>query len=300
MVLPARKAKIINSLFDPTEGQDHISYMLSAMCQTSLPFKDMGDEVRQWENKNGNVGILIKAGSAFNAQNEFINVGLPYGAKPRLILSYLNTRAILTQSPVIEVEQSLKQFIEKLGLHAKGSNFKTVKDQLARLSASDIMIGISHNDRTTNVQGHVIKRFDLWFPKDENQRVLWPAEIELSKDYFESLISHAVPLDERALALLKDSAVELDVYAMLAERLHRIDKRKPQFVPWGVLWKQYGKGYKRCGDFRRKFTSHLKNVLAVYPDAKVDADETGLFLYNSKPPIRKSQVQSYDNGYIRI
>jgi hypothetical protein len=33
-------------------------------------------------------------------------MGLPYGPKPRLILSYLNTQAILLKSPLIEAEDS--------------------------------------------------------------------------------------------------------------------------------------------------------------------------------------------------
>ena len=76
---------------------------------------------------------------------------------------------------------------------------------------------------------------------------------------------HAVPLDEGALFLLRDSAVELDIYAMFAERLHRIDPNKPQFVHWAGLRDQYGKGYKRIDNFRKKFRRHLLNVQAVYP-----------------------------------
>jgi len=41
--------------------------------------------------------------------------------------------------------------------------------------------------------------FDLWFPKNEQQRVLWPSTIRLSQEYFTSPQNHAVPLDELAL-----------------------------------------------------------------------------------------------------
>ena len=61
----------------------------------------------------------------------------------------------------------------------------------------------------------------------------------MSLDYFESLTRHAVPLDERAIAALAHSAMALDVYCWLAQRLHRIPEGKPQFVPWAALFEQF-------------------------------------------------------------
>ena len=97
--------------------------------------------------------------------------------------------------------------------------------------------------------------------------------------------------------LLKDSALELDLYAMLAERLHRIPYDKPQFVPWARLYEQYGAGYKRIRAFRSKFLKHLQNVTAVYRDANIEevisnkGMPQGLRLFASKPPVRKLMVQ---------
>ena len=103
-----------------------------------------------------------------------------------------------------------------------------------------------------------------------------------------------MPLDESALYLLKDSALELDIYAMLAERLHRIpDNGKGQFIPWKELYDQYGGGYKQIRQFRDKFLKHLQNVHAVYSDARLEHEKStkgrakGLRLYHSKPPIQK-------------
>jgi len=52
--------------------------------------------------------------------------------------------------------------------------------------------------------------------------VLWPSVIRLSHEYFTSLQNHAVPLDEQALGGLAHSAMALDTYAWLAQRLHRV------------------------------------------------------------------------------
>jgi hypothetical protein len=68
-----------------------------------------------------------------------------------------------------------------------------------------------------------------------------------------SLQRHAVPLDPRAIATLAGSALALDVYVWLAQRLHRIDRGKPQTVTWESLKAQFGPDYDRARKFREKF-----------------------------------------------
>jgi hypothetical protein len=112
--------------------------------------------------------------------------------------------------------------------------------------------------------------------------------VKLSLDYFESLKAHAVPLDERALAALSHSAMALDVYAWLAQRLHRIEKPHRQFIPWPALKDQFGPDFNRLRKFREKFMQALRQVCAVYPAAKIDVNRNGLFLYTSPPPVVKT------------
>jgi hypothetical protein len=114
--------------------------------------------------------------------------------------------------------------------------------------------------------------------------------LRLSLDYYESLSRYAVPLDERAVAALAHSAMALDMYCWLAQRLHRIPTGKPQFVPWPALQEQFGQHYARLRDFRRDFLSLLKQVQAAYPDATLTTDAKGLGLWQSEPPVRKRMV----------
>ena len=109
------------------------------------------------------------------------------------------------------------------------------------------------------------QQFDLWFPKDDRQRVLWPTSIVFGREYFDSLLSHAVPLDERALAALSDSAMALDIYAWLGQRLHRVHPREAAFIPWPALQHQFGEGFARLRKFREKFLIGVTEVRAVYP-----------------------------------
>ncbi len=129
-------------LVDPN-ADGPILYQHSVLCQTCLPFRDPGQEIRTWKRSNGIVSLVVAAGQAFHPDTRrFVDVGLPYGPKPRLVLYHLNAEALRTQSPYIELEDSLTAFVKRtLGLDPKGRNIRTVKDQLSRLSASDFRIG---------------------------------------------------------------------------------------------------------------------------------------------------------------
>ncbi|MBV9498277.1 MAG: hypothetical protein JO138_02780 [Acidobacteriaceae bacterium] len=98
----------------------------------------------------------------------------------------------------------------------------------------------------------------LWLEKDARQRVLWPSTIQLSSEYFASLQRHAVPLNESDLAALAHTAMGLDIYCWLAQRLHRINPHRPQFISWVALEEQFGAEYDRMVDFRRYFKRTLR------------------------------------------
>jgi hypothetical protein len=279
-------------LFDllPPEGEEAILYQHSVLCQTCLPYRDPGNDVRLWARRNGFLKLELQAGRAYDGRlDDFVDVGLPFGPKPRLVLYHLNAEALRTQSPVIELEDSLTAFVKRtLSLDTKGRNIRIVKDQLSRLAASDFRIGTSKDDRSVTLKGSIVEGFDLWTPRDGQQRVLWPSTIQFSARYFESLMKHAVPLNETAIARLSHNAMALDVYTWLAQRLHRIDEAKGGVgVPWPALQEQFGHGYERLRDFRRVFQRTLRQVKAVYPEAKFDLTTRGMTLKHSRSPVGK-------------
>lgn len=277
-----------------TEDEDTaILYQHSVLCQTCIPYRDPGDEVRAWQRNNGRVSLLIQAGSAYDAsQSAWLDVGLPHGPKPRLVLYHLNAEALRTQSPVLELEDSLTAFVKRtLGLDVGGRTLRTVKDQLTRLASADFKFGMGQDGRSVTVKGNVIDGFELWTPKNDRQRVLWPTTVQFSRPYFESLMQHAVPLNEGAVARLSHSAMGLDVYTWLAQRLHRVDPKKPSLVPWVAIKEQFGHEYRRMVDFRRVFTRTVKQVKVVYSDASFSLDGQGMRLHNSKPPVLHRIVQ---------
>jgi hypothetical protein len=283
----------------------------TVFCQTSLPYRNPGDDARTWERLNGDVHLKVLAGEAMHPdKGRLVEVGLPFGPKCRMVLMHINQRALVTESPHIEVEDTLSKFVRNvLQLDSKGRNMRIVKDQLARLSASSIRLGIVRDGHAVTVNSQIVTAFDVWFPKDDRQRVLWPSTVSLSLDYFQSLMNHAVPLEEKHIAALSHSSLALDIYAWLAQRLHRIPVGKPARVSWMALHGQFGQGYNpdRIDKFRQVFRVALKEVLTLYTAARVEDEDPkpprlysqaghyvwrekpakGLTLYNSSPPVRK-------------
>jgi hypothetical protein len=274
---------------DPSE----ILYQHSVLCQTCLPYRDPGTDVRLWTRKNGYVRLEVQAGRAYDSRAEdFVDVGLPFGPKPRLVLYHLNAEALRKQSPEIELEDSLTAFVKRtLGLDPKGRNIRIVKEQLGRLSAADFRIGTTSEDRSITLKGSIVEGFELWTPKDDRQRILWPTRIQFSQRYFESLMKHAVPLNEAAVVHLSHNAMALDIYTWLAQRLHRVDVEKGGvLVPWTGLKEHFGDGYGRMDNFKRVFRFTLSQVKVVYPEAKFAVDDRGMELRHSRPPVGKRRL----------
>lgn len=272
-----------------SDTDESILYQHSVLCQTCLPYRDPG-ELRLWQRKNGIARLEVQAGRAYDGvQDDFVDVGLPFGPKPRLALYHLNAEALRTQSPTIQLDDSLTAFVKRtLGLDPKGRNIRTVKDQLTRLSAADFRFGmVNSKGRSITLKGSVIEGFELWVSRDPRQRVLWPTTVQFSPRYFESLMKHAVPLNETAVARLSHNAMALDIYTWLAQRLHRVPERKNVLVPWTSLHEQFGQGYEQIRDFRRVFVRTLRQVKLVYPEAKFELAAEGMKLWHSRPPVAR-------------
>ena len=282
-----RRKRLLDASEATRSDPDEVLYQHSILCQTGLPYRNPGDDVRTWERTNGQAGLEVTAGKAWHPELcRFMELGLPYGPKPRLILAHLNAEALRQHSPEIEVGASLTSFVKRLKLDPKGRNITSIKDQLAKLAACSMRFGAAWDGQAVTVNTQIVTAFNLWFPKEDGQRVLWPSSVKLSAEYFESLTKHAVPLHDRALSALSGSAMALDVYAWLAQRLHRIEWGKRAFVPWPALKAQFGWHYERLIDFRPEFRKAVRDVHSQYRAADIELDRRGMTLRRSPPPVK--------------
>ena len=274
------------SLDDP----DGITYQHTVLCQTAMPYRKLQE--RTWDRRNGRVRLRIAAGEALDPKTEeYVEMPLPYGSRVRLILMHLNGEALRSGQPTIEVGRSLTTFARRIiGYDPTGPHLRNFRRQLTSLAAATVRLAMVHDGRASQVNTNIITAMDLWAPNHPHQASLWSSVVELNDKYFQSLVAHAVPLDERAIAALSHSAMALDIYTWLAQRLHRIPRSRQELVPWTSLLEQFGAGYTRVRAFRAFFIKQLAAAHTQYPNARFEADQKGLWIRNSPPPVTRAGI----------
>ena len=271
--------KILN---DPPDRTD---FLHTVMCQVGMPRRKI--DARIFERHCGHVSILLEAGRLWDGK-EWVQQLIPYGSTPRLVMVHLSSEAIRTQNRRVEIGDSTKQFLTALGMQPTGGHrggYTTFRKQMEALAACRLSIGMQTEGKVVTVDAKPIKRFEAWLQHDGSQQTLWPGVFELSQDFYETLASHAVPLDYRAISALKHSALALDVYTWLAHRLCRITKPAGVKLSWENLRDQFGQEYVDPRNFKREFRDVLRQVCTVYPDARIEGVPGGLILQPSPPPM---------------
>jgi hypothetical protein len=114
----------------------------------------------------------------------------------------------------------------------------------------------------------------------------------LGHEFFDEITKSAVPIDRRALKVLKRSPLALDIYVWLTYRMSYL--RRPSLIPWSALQGQFGAEYARLTDFRCRFLKALRLVLHVYPRARLRQSVRGLWLRPSPCHVRPTRQLSRD------
>jgi hypothetical protein len=269
---------------------DRNDFLHTVMCQVGLPRRPT--DSRTFERRSGFVSVSLEAGRLWNGR-DWIDQPLPYGTTPRLVMVHVSSEAVRTRSRRIEVGDSMRQFLQKLGIGDGGGprgGYTTVRRQIEALAACRLQIGMQAQGKIVTVDAKPIQRFDAWLHLDGSQRTLWPGVMELSSDFFDTLTEHAVPLDYRALAALRHSALALDIYTWLAHRLCRIGAPAGVMLSWQNLRDQFGQEYRESRDFKKDFRRALRQVSVVYPAARVAEVAGGVRLFPSHAPVPRTIV----------
>lgn len=287
----ARQARLIDAAIAiRNTTPDRLDFLHSVMCQVGLPRRRT--DSRSFERHNGHVSIRLDAGSLFDG-HRFVDQPLPYGPIPRLVMVHISSEAVRTRRRAVEVGDSMRQFLLTLGMQSSGGrrgSYRALRNQIQALAACRLTIGMQADRRVTTLDVKPIKRFDAWLHADGSQQTLWPGSLELSAGFYNSLADHAVPLDHRALAKLKHSALALDIYTWLAHRLCRVSKLQGVRLSWANLREQFGQEYRSSKDFKKEFRHALRQVEVVYPEARIGDFFGGLTLHPSPPPLRRTLV----------
>ncbi|CAA9374143.1 MAG: IncW-like replication protein [uncultured Chloroflexia bacterium] len=110
-----------------------IGFLYSGWAQAALPHKRLPDDA-PWQITTERVTLIVQPGLRAVPDGEPVSVGVPYGSRARLILLYLQSEAIRTNSREIELGKSLHAWLRRLGIPIGGKSMKDVRDQAERLS----------------------------------------------------------------------------------------------------------------------------------------------------------------------
>lgn len=273
---------------DPDKTES--AFMARQLVQATLPHKNPGN-VPVWSRTNGGLTVSIQPGLDVKKQKV---TGYPYGTIPRLLLFWLTTEAVRTNSPRIELGNNLAQFMEALGLNprmgGKRSDVKRLQDQMRRLFHSRISFSqTSKGEAWLNMQ--VTSKGMLWWDtKQPSQPTLWENWIQIGEDFFKAITSAPVPVDMRALMALKKSPLALDLYAWATYTAYQTQKTgQSRSISWEILHEQFGAEYRDVKEFARNAWRCLLKVQTVYPDLIIERVRGGINVLQSKPSITIKQ-----------
>jgi len=253
-----------------------LGYMARALVQATMPHKRVGGN--EFIRKNGIFVLSILTPST---------IGLPYGTIPRLLISWLTTEAVLTNERTLCLGDTLSSFMQKIGLVPTGGRWGSItrlKEQTKRLFSSSISCFYDAKEKQGERGFRIADTHDLWWtPKNPHQASLFESTVTLSETFFHEITNRPVPIDLRALQILKRSPMAIDIYCWLTYRMSYL--KKTTNIPWGVLQIQFGASYNRVRDFKKYFLNQFRKVRTVYPELNIEDNELGLILKPSKPHI---------------
>lgn len=265
-----------------------LGYTYSGLCLTALPHRRIPDD-QLWERSGHKVKLVVEPGR-LQVSGKLKLYGVPYGARARMILIYLITQAVRTNSREIALGRSMRAWLEAMGVSVGGETAKAFREQAMRIAACSMKFFWDTDNGATGYDKGGIVRRGLMFADSidtDDQPRLFDDTVVLDEVFYKAAREHPVPLLEAAVRHLRDRSMSLDIYVWLAYRLHVLTLPTP--VTWAALHAQFGGGFKEPRFFRRPFLEALEAALAAYPDARVEmaADGSGLLLHPSRPPVGK-------------
>jgi hypothetical protein len=284
-MLPARQQSLVDIAAQVlADESQNIGISYTGFCLTSLPHKRLPDS-QPWQRKGHRVTLLVEPGRMVR-QGVTTLYGVPYGARARMILLFLQTQAVRTGCREIELGRSMSAWMARMGITWGGESARALREQAARISACSLKFFWDDEDSTGWGRSAIVSsglRFNA--VREERQETLWEDRVVLDDVFFKALQDHPVPLQEAAIRELRDRSLSLDLYVWLAWRLHTITKATP--ISWPGIHAQFGAGFKEIRHFRPRFIEALQAALAAYPEARVGISEAGIELRPSRPPIAR-------------
>jgi hypothetical protein len=263
-----------------------IGFLYSGWCQAALPHRRLPDDA-DWQIQTDRLTMIVEPGRKPGPGGKTIMAGVPYGSRARLIMLYLQSEALRTQSRDVALGKSMREWLTRMGIPQGGKSIGGVREQAERISRCRLSFHVTAAGRAGLVNQNIVDSA-IFLESDGSQESLFVDTARLSEGFYAQLQKHPVPLEEAAIRAINNNSMALDTYAWMAYRLHVLNAPTP--ISWKALKAQFGGGFVAMKNFRVTFLESLRLSLAVYRDAKVDVEERGLVLHPSRPPVAPRQI----------
>ena len=285
------QADQVNQLISASEAEPERGFMARMMALCSLPRTNPGNQ-HQYTRVNGPYKLIMSTTGEYK---------LPFGHLPRLLMAWISTEAVRTQSRVLVLGDSLSEFMRALDIYSSdGKAYIRLRNQMDRLFNANVRLIYEDEHGKQFVSSAIADRGEFWWdPKRPNERVLWDSKIRLGEDFFNEIINHPVPIDMNTLASLKRCALGLDLYLWLTYRMFTL--RAPLRLTWGHLYRQFGLHPSKANDhrtvqnFRHQALRELKKIKLAWPGLNYATAPGVLILHPSTPviaPLNQGQLVS--------
>lgn len=256
---------------------DNLRYMPTPLAICGLPYKALPEGQYEFEREQGRMAVTVTAGKLRSPDGLRVQQPVPYGPKARLIMAHFATEAKRNNSRTIETSESLSGLMRDMGFDPRGGrngNIEQFKTQLRALAACRMEISAWDGKRSGQIDVKPLDKVELWFGENPEQRSLWPTQISFSKEFFEEIQRHALPIDVRVLRALSNSARRLDLVMWVTYRITRLHDLF--LLDWKPLKRQFGEGYARDRDFRHALAEDVAALKEIFPKLPLRVTERGL------------------------
>ena len=262
--LPRTTARILKFAHEIQDTRpERPDYLHSVLCQVGLPRSET--KSLTFERTNGSASLLIEAGKLWNGST-WVQQPLPCGTRPRLALVHVSSEAVRSQSPVVEIGGSVREFLIRLGVDTGGREYATFAKQMRALSACRMSLGFG----SETIDAKPIERFNAWTDNEGRRELHSPGVIELNSEVL-------CVIDRVRGSARRTRPVRFEAQCPCARCIYLAGAQAPQGkeltgerVTWKNLRDQFGQEYSDPKNFKRKMVSTLRSVLAVYPDARIE------------------------------
>ena len=168
------QADQVNQLVSANEADPDLGFMARLLALCSLPRTNPGDR-KEYKRVNGPYTLYMNAVGGNK---------LPYGNLPRLLIAWLCTEAVRTQSPELILGRSLSEFMRKLDIHTqsggRGGVRTRLRNQMKRLFGCSVTLIYEDKKVSTSVNSHIAERTEFWWnERKPDEPVLWQSKIRL-------------------------------------------------------------------------------------------------------------------------